>query len=172
MSEYIINKVPRDIGYYLVGFVDSAGTFCCVVRPKKDHKLGWQFALLFYVINRDIIILSQLKKHLGCGIIRERKDGCYVFQVGSTQLLKTHVVPFFKKFQFRSATKKAEFHIFQKLVDLKESPINTKEKALEFLAFRQKLDGNRKKTGHFIYTDQYILDHFRDDIEKSPETIR
>jgi hypothetical protein len=165
-----ISKIPKNIGYYLSGFVDGEGSFYSIIRKRNDFILGYHFSLGFNVSNRDHVILSLLKKHLGCGTIRERDDGCYVYQVDSFESIQTNVLPFFKKFGFLSSKKKKEFFIFQKMVYLKKKGIITIIDVENFLILRKKL--GQSQSFRFTYSDEYILKEIQEKIKKSSETIR
>lgn len=165
-----INKIPRDIGFYLAGFVDGEGSFYSIIRKRDDFPLGFRFLVGFNVSNRDLVILSLLKKHIGCGIIRERADGCFLYQVDSLKSIQTNVIPFFKKFGFLSSKKKNEFSVFQEIVNLQILGINTMKDIEQFLILRKKLD--LKRISRFSYSDEYILKKVQEKIEESSETIR
>ena len=165
-----INKTPRDIGYYLAGFVDGEGSFYSIIRKRNDFSLGVRFSLGFHVSNRDHVILSLLKKHIGCGSIRERNDGCFLYQVDSFESIQTNVIPFFKKFGFLSSKKKNEFSVFKEMVNLKRKGITTIVDVEQFLTLRNKLGQNRNS--RFTYSDEYLLKEIREKIKKSSETIR
>lgn len=165
-----INKTPRDIGYYLAGFVDGEGSFYSIIRKRNDFSLEFCFSLGFNVLNRDHVILSLLKKHIGCGTIRERNDGCFLYQVDSLESIQTKVIPFFKKFGFLSSKKKKEFSVFQEMVNLKRKGIITIVDIEKFLILRKKLGQDR--ISKFTYSDEYILKKIQEKIKKSSETIR
>lgn len=165
-----INKIPRDIGYYLAGFVDAEGSFYSIIRKKNDSRLGFRFEVGFNVLNRDQVILSLLKKHIGCGTIRKKTDGCFLYQVDSLRSIQTNVIPFFKKFGFLSSKKKNEFSIFQEIVILQILGINTMKDLEQFLTLRKKL--GFKHISRFSYSDEYILKKVQEKIEESSETIR
>lgn len=169
-SSFNIGKIPRDIGYYLAGFVDGEGSFYCVIRERRDYHLGFKFTLCFNVSNRDLVILSLLKKHLACGTIRQRVDGCYIYQVESFEMIKERVIPFFKTFSFLSAKKKQEFTCYKKLALLVESKIDSIEKVRSFLQLRDQLGDFR--IDRFKYTDSSILEIISQKMKESPETIR
>lgn len=165
-----IKKIPRDIGYYLVGFVDGEGSFYSSIRKRDDFNLGFRFSVGFNVSNKDFVLLSLLKKHLGCGTIRERPDGCFVYQVDSLYSIQTNVIPFFKKFSFLSSKKKHEFSVFQEIVNLQVSGIKIKDDVEKFLVLRKKLGFQR--ISRFTYSDEFILKKIQEKIEESSETIR
>ena len=165
-----INKIPRDIGYYLAGFVDGEGSFYSSIRKRDDLNLGFRFSVGFNVSNRDFVLLSLLKKHLGCGTIRERPDGCFLYQVDSLSSIQINVIPFFKKFGFLSSKKKHEFSVFQEIVNLQVLGIQTKDDVERFLSLRKKLGFLR--SSRFIYSDEFILQTIQDKIKESSETIR
>ena len=71
-----LKQIPSDLGNYLAGFTDGEGSFNVSFRKRKDYKIPWKISLSFSISQKDPVILSQFKKHLKCGRIRERKhDG-------------------------------------------------------------------------------------------------
>ena len=68
-------EVPPHIAWYLAGFVDGEGSFNVSLRRKNDYRLGWQVVLSFNVSQKEREILALMKRHFGCGIIKQRKDG-------------------------------------------------------------------------------------------------
>lgn len=119
MEKKWLSLIRPQIGYYLAGFTDGEGSFNVSLKKRDDHTLGWQVTLCFNVSQKESFILSQLKKHLGCGQIRQRKsDGLYMYEVNNPLAIKEKVIPFFERFNFLSQTKKRNFSIFCQISEL------------------------------------------------------
>ena len=120
-----VRKISRkdlnkdQLGWYLAGFVEGEGSFNVSLRKRPDHTMGWQVVLTFNVSQRESYILSQFKKHLGCGrIVKRKKDGLFMYVVDNPNSLKEKVIPFFKKYKFLSHNKKYNFSIFCQIANL------------------------------------------------------
>ena len=75
------------------------------------------YALPSISLKKDRVILARIKHVLGCGTLRERKDGVVYYEVTNLRALQEVIIPFFKRFGFLSATKKRNFSIFAQIVD-------------------------------------------------------
>lgn len=73
---------------------------------------------VFNISQKEESILTLIKKHLGCGTIRFRKDNVWVFEVDNKKLLITTIIPFFWQYGFLSDKKKKDFNRFKKLVKI------------------------------------------------------
>jgi hypothetical protein len=153
-------KIPSDVGNYLAGFADGEGSFNLSFRKREDYKIPWKISLSFNISQKDPVILSQFKKHLECGSIRERKhDGVWYYEVTNFNAIQNNVIPFFNQFKFLSAKKKRDFSKFKKLAKLIETKDHlTKEGIQEILKIRKEMnDGGKRK-----YSDEEILRILRD----------
>lgn len=157
-------KDKTHIYWYLAGFVDGEGSFNVSLRKKQDYKIGWQPVLSFNVSQRERTILALMKRYFSCGIIKKRRDGLYSYDVANPNAIMETIIPFFKKYNFLSQTKKRNFSLFQKIAKLMvEKRHLTQEGFEELLRLREKL--NRGKGRRRKYTiDDVILE--------SSETIR
>ena len=154
------NQIPSDLGNYLAGFTDGEGSFNVSFRKREDYKIPWKISLSFNVSQKDPVILSQFKKHLKCGSMRERKhDGVWYYEVTNFDAIQNNVIPFFRRFGFLSAKKKRDFSKFQKIAKLIETKDHlTVEGIKEILKIRKEMnDGGKRK-----YSDQEILRILRD----------
>lgn len=113
-----IKTIKPEIGYYIAGFTDGEGSFNVSVKKIKDYTDQWKLTASFNISQKDKVILTHIKKVLGCGTLRERKDGVIYYEVTNINALKERVIPFFKKFNFISANKKKNFSIFTNIVDI------------------------------------------------------
>jgi hypothetical protein len=146
-----LKDIPLEVGYYLTGFTDGEGSFNVSLR-KKDYGVGWQISPVFNVSQRDRTVLAQFKRWLGCGTLRTRKDGVVYYEVSSLKSLNSRVIPFFKKFGFRSASKKTNFRIFREIVEMMTNESHLKTEGFEkILRLRETLnEGRGRKRKHNI----------------------
>ena len=116
MGNEWLKSIPFNIGWYLSGFADGEGSFNVSLR-KKEYSIGWQASPSFNVSQRDQTVLALFKRWLGCGTLRNRKDGVVYYEVTSIVSLKERVIPFFEKFQLISSSKKTNFRIFRQIIE-------------------------------------------------------
>ena len=149
--------VPIPIGHYLAGFADGEGSFNVSFRPRDDYPTPWKVSLCFNVSQRDEVILSLFKRHLGCGTMRMRHDGVWYYEVNNLTAIRDNVIPFFDHFGFLSAKKKRDFAKFKRLaVILAEGRHKDIEGIREILLIRSDMNdgGNRR------YSDELIMEAF------------
>jgi hypothetical protein len=103
------------------------------------------------------VILALFKRHLGCGTMRERRDGVWYFEVNNLGAILENVIPFFERFGFLSAKKQRDFAKFKQLALLmRDGRHLTREGMEEALYIRSEMnDGGKRR-----YTDQEILERF------------
>lgn len=116
---------------YITGLVDGEGSFTAHVRDPnnirpKGVKRRVRVEPRFYIklIERDKKILYELKYFFRCGNVYFQKDrrpnhqDCYRYEVTSRKSLKEIIIPFFKKNQLRLASRKKDFEIFCKIMEM------------------------------------------------------
>ena len=161
-----MKKVPVDVGNYIAGFTDGEGSFNVSIKKRLDYKESWKLTASFNISQKDRVILAWVKHILGCGTLRERKDGIVYYEVTNLTSLHDIVIPFFRVYGFRSAYKKNNFRIFSEIVELMHNGKHyTQEGFRRILELREKLNpgiGRKRK-----YTLQDVLIS-----EESSETIR
>ena len=150
-------QVSDAIGYYFAGFVDGEGSFHLTFRKRQDYKLPWKVSLCLNVSQKDKVILALLKKHLGCGSVRDKGGGVWMFEVNNLQAIQSQVIPFFQRFGFLSAKKKRDFAIFRQMAELMADGNHLHESGIRrLLELRKKMnDGGKRK-----YSDEQILEAF------------
>ena len=161
-----MKNIPIDIGNYIAGFTDGEGSFNISVKKRLDYKESWKLTASFNISQKDRVILAWIKHILGCGTLRERKDGVVYYEVTNVTSLHETIIPFFQVYGFRSAYKKHNFRIFSEIVEMmhKEEHL-TKEGFQKILELREKINsgiGRKRK-----YTLLNVLTS-----EESPETTR
>ncbi len=139
-----LKQIPEKVGWYLSGFCDGEGSFNVSLRQKHDYRIEWQIVLAFNVSQRDITNLILLKRYLGCGRLRHRKDGVHYFVVGNYKSIIERVIPFFKKFYFFSSSKKKNFSLFVQIAELVEQKEHLNPEGFKkIVALREKLNAGR-----------------------------
>ena len=152
-----LKAIPIEIGWYLAGFVDGEGSFNVSLRKKSEYRIEWQVVLMFNVSQRDITNLVLLKKHLGCGILIQRKDGVHYYVVGNYRAIQERVIPFFEKFHFFSSSKKKNFSLFRQITNLVGEGGHLHPEGLQkILALREKLNEGRGRKRKYNQSDVII----------------
>ncbi len=162
-----LKQIPENIGWYLSGFADGEGSFNISLKRDAEYKIRWHIEPSFNVSQRDVTILTLFKRYLRVGTIRQRKDGLYYYEVRNYRALYETVIPFFEKYRLLSATKKKNFSVFRKIVQLMQEKAHTNQKGLhEILMLRERLNEGRGRKR------KYSLDDYTDSQTESSETIR
>lgn len=147
MRDY--KSINQNHGYYIAGFADGEGSFNISLKKRKDYAGKWKITASFNVSQKDRTILAFIKKVVGCGTLRTRKDGVVYYEVTNITSLYENVLPFFKRFRFLSANKKRNFAIFTRIVEkMYRKEHLTKEGFKEILELREKLNlgiGRKRK---------------------------
>ena len=161
-----MKNIPVDIGNYIAGFADGEGSFNVSIKKRLDYKESWKLTASFNISQKDIVILAWIKHILGCGTLRERKDGVVYYEVTNITSLYDVVIPFFKVYGFRSAYKNNNFRIFSEIVHIMHAgEHNTKEGFRKVLELREKLNPGIGRKRKYTLSDVLIS-------EESSETIR
>jgi hypothetical protein len=151
-----LQKIKPEHGYYIAGFADGEGSFNVSLKRRKDYNKQWKIAASFNISQKDRVILAWIKKVLGCGTLRERKDGVVYYEVTNISSLHDTIIPFFKKFRFLSANKKRNFAIFSSIVEIMYNRKHMDPEGFkEILELRERLNlgiGRKRK-----YTLQDVL---------------
>ncbi len=80
--------------------------------------MPWKVSPCFNISQRDPVVLSKFKRHLGCGTMRQRADGVWYYEVNNLTAILDHVIPFFDHFRFLSAKKQRDFAKFKQIAAL------------------------------------------------------
>ena len=156
----------KNLGYFIAGFIEGDGSFNVSLRKKSDYKVNWQIVLSFNVSQKDPSVLFIIKKELGCGIIKTRKDGLHSLDITNSKYLVEKVIPYFIKYPLLSKSKINNFSIFCEISKLVESGEHRNIKGLKkILLLREKLNEGKGRTRKYGYNDIFP-------IKKSSETIR
>lgn len=154
MDQEWLSRIPIEKGYYFAGFADGEGSFNVSLRKRPDHKMKWQVILTFNVSQRDPIVLTLMKKYLGCGRLFKRFDGVHCYIVQNPQSIKERVIPFFKRFSFLSSNKKTNFSIFLKIANMVFNGRHlTKDGLLQIIELREILNQGKGRKRKYSLVD-------------------
>lgn len=139
-----LKKIKPEHGHYIAGFTDGEGSFNVSVKKRSDYKDKWKLTASFNISQRDRAVLAWIKHILGCGTLRERKDGVVYFEVTNITSLREKIIPFFERFTIRSQTKKKNFLIFKEIVLLMYEKEHLSKKGFQkILVLRKQLNEGR-----------------------------
>ncbi len=136
---------------YVIGLVDGEGSFTAYILnadSKKRRKRRTKAEPRFYLklIEKDKNILYELKKFFGCGNVyfqkdkRENHQNCYRYEVANRKDLERIIIPFFKKYQLKLASKVKDFKIFCLIMkEIKKGKHLTKSGLKSLYKIKQKM---------------------------------
>ena len=119
--------------------------------------MPWKVSLCFNIFQRDEVILAKFRRHLGCGTMRQRKDGVWYYEVNNLAAILEAVIPFFDHYGFLSAKKQRDFAKFKRIAQLlAEGRQRSRAGIEEILQIRSDMNdgGNRR------YRDDAVLGAF------------
>lgn len=116
-----LNKIPLKAAYYIVGFADGEGSFNISFRKRDDYWIGWKITPCFNISQKEKVPLTYVKKYLGCGTIRHRKDGVWIFEVTTKGALINQIIPFFEKYPSISNLKKKALKNMKEIILILDS---------------------------------------------------
>jgi len=112
-----LDRIPRDLGNWVAGFVDGEGSFNVPIRRERDRGLPWRVSLSFNVSQIGEEAPELLRSVFGLGTVRGRGDGVFYFEVTKPTDLKDRVFPFFDRFELRSP-KRNDLAVFRTITEL------------------------------------------------------
>ena len=161
-----LKSIPTHIGYYLSGFTDGEGSFSVSLRRRKDHTMGWQVVLTFNVSQKERTILALFKRYLGCGRLQTRSDGISYFVVSNPLSITQRVIPFFKRFNFLSQTKKRNFSIFEQIAELVQDKKHLIPEGLnKIISLREELNQGKGRKRKYSIEDYHLS------LQKNPQRL-
>lgn len=127
---------------YVIGLVDGEGSFTVYIRDPKSPLIAKRRVTVepkFYLklIEEDKEILYKLKEFFGCGSVYFQKDSrpnhknCYRYEVYRRDDLLNIIIPFFKKNTLQFSSKRRDFEIFCRLMNLIKNQEHLSESGLE-----------------------------------------
>jgi len=126
---------------YIVGLVDGEGSFTAYVKnpdstKKVQRRTKVEPRFFLKLIEKDKKILDELKKFFGCGNVYFQKDkranhqNCYRYEVANRNDLEKIIVPFFKRNSLQLRSKKSDFEMFCRILEMVQNKEHLKESGL------------------------------------------
>jgi LAGLIDADG endonuclease len=147
-----LDRIPSDLGHYIAGFVEGEGSFNVPIVREIDRLLPFRVSLSFNVSQVGRESADLLKKTLGVGRIRGRRDGVFYYEVTRANHLNAVVFPFFDCFPLRGP-KANDLNIFKQITQLVLSGRHrTRDGFEEILYLRTPMNrgGKRRRTDEQI----------------------
>jgi hypothetical protein len=72
-----LDRIPRDLGHWVAGFVDGEGSFNVPIRREHDRGLPFRVTLSFNVSQVGEEAPELLHSVFGVGTVRPRGDGVF-----------------------------------------------------------------------------------------------
>ena len=113
-------ELPEFINpYRLSGFIEGEGCFFVSVADNKQLKTKFSVYLLFKLTqhSRDIELLKNIAKFLGCGFIPESNTQIADLICKNFSEIEAKIIPFFEKYPLRG-TKRLDYAEFYKVFQL------------------------------------------------------
>ena len=106
---------------WITGFVDGEGCFHVGINQRSDMTSGVQVLPEFTVVQheRDVKVLHALKRHFGCGVVRQNHGDRMAYRVRSIEHLRERILPFFEQHALKTS-KRQNFMKFRRIVMLME----------------------------------------------------
>ncbi|QSH39064.1 LAGLIDADG family homing endonuclease [Candidatus Kaiserbacteria bacterium] len=111
---------------YVVGITDGEGCFYVNLSKSPAYKSGWRVQMHFHLKlqETDEEILWKIRNTLNCGNVyfqkeqRKNHTQCYRYTVSAWKDIESTLIPFFKKHQLQTASKRKNFTLFCQIADL------------------------------------------------------
>jgi len=126
-----INDIQKS---YIAGFLDGDGSVYVKLKKNDTYRFGYQIApyITFYQKATYLNFLIKLKKMLGVGYIRSRKDGVVEYTIGDEKSL----IEFARQIAPFSKLKSKQLRLLSSVLKLKSKTKNAKD----FIALCKKID--------------------------------
>lgn len=126
---------------YVVGLTDGEGCFFVNIWKNPAYRAGSQVQTHFHIKmqERDRELLERVRDTLECGEVYFQKEvrsnhcQCYRYTVSARRDIVQKLIPFFKQYPLQSATKRANFTLFCKVVDLLEKDVHKTAEGIEVI---------------------------------------
>jgi len=139
---------------YVVGITDGEGCFYVLLSKTSAYQAGWRVQLHFHLKLQEIDeeLLWKVRNTLDCGNVyfqretRSNHTQCYRYTVGATRDVIQKIIPFFKKHQLQTASKRRSFKLFCQIADLMKKEKHLTSEGIEKIR-ALKLQMNRRTVG-------------------------
>ena len=124
---------------YVVGLTDGEGCFYVNVSNSSAYRQGARVQLHFHLKlqEADKELLQKVCNTLECGGVyfqkeqRKNHTQCYRYTVGAWKDIDKKIIPFFKKHQLQTMSKRKSFDVFCKIADLVREDIHLQKGGIE-----------------------------------------
>lgn len=123
---------------YIVGLVDGEGSFTVHVRkPTTKRRARVEPRFLLKLNESDKQMIYDLQSFFNCGSVYFQKDkrpnhkDCYRFEVYNRNHLSDVIIPFFKKHRLCLISKKKDFDLFCKIMEMIRDDVHLSDSGLE-----------------------------------------
>ena len=138
--------------WWIAGFVDGEGCFSISFVKNSTVRFGYQIFTEFVITQgeKSKQTLEDIQEYFGCGklYINKRKDNhnepLYRYCVRSREDLKNVILPFFEKYQLKTA-KMNDFLLFTQVVDMMVMGEHLNEEGFEIIKKLAAQTNRRKK---------------------------
>lgn len=150
------DKVSKEFGSYITGFVDGEGCFSISFNKRYKLKTGIEVRPSFSIAQnrKSLRVLKMVKAYFGCGAIRFSKyDQMYKYEVRSIKDLKNRIIPHFQKYQLQT-NKQNDFVKFEWICQQISASKHLHKPTLKEIisqAYQMNSSGKRK------YEQEYLL---------------
>lgn len=129
-----MKKITNSQKAYIAGFLDGDGSVYIKLTKNDSYKYGYQIApyITFYQKGNYINFLKELKRILGVGYTRLRKDGVAEYTIGDEKSL----IIFAKKILPFSRLKSKQLKLLLEVLKIKVKTKNAKD----FISLCKKID--------------------------------
>lgn len=119
---------------YIIGLVDGEGSFNVRINEDNNRRAKVELKFSLKLRHQDKEILDELQLFFGCGKVYIQRDKrpkhslCYRFEVQNKKEIIEKIVPFFIENQPKIQSRKKDFELFKRIVELsQEKEINFEE---------------------------------------------
>lgn len=114
---------------FLAGFIEGEGSLCVSIKKKSTGKLSGYFLspeFFLYQHLSGLEILRMAKEYFGAGDISPKpgNEKVMVYRIGSSNVLKTRVIPYFEEYVIPFSCKRETFYSFKRVLEMMEQGLH------------------------------------------------
>ena len=144
----MLKKLSTNQKAYLAGFLDGDGSVYVRLKPNDDYRYGFQIApyIIFFQSKQCQSKFAQIGEMLGCGYMRERKDGILEYTINRKEAIR-EVVDILLPY---SLLKRDQLKLIRQILDKKEKVKNRNDfaKLMELIDKFRELNYSKKRKKH------------------------
>lgn len=124
---------------YIVGLTDGEGCFYVNLSKSSAYRQGWRVQLHFHLKLQEVDqeLLQKVCTTLKCGGVyfqkeqRKNHTQCYRYTVSAWRDIDEKIIPFFKKHQLETNSKRKSFEAFCNIADLVRANVHLENGGIE-----------------------------------------